>query len=643
MTTSTPTTVLDEPDLPEPTPTRGSRAALRRLGLGAIRPTGWLRDQLELQARNITGRLEEVWADVGPDSAWLGGDGEDWERGPYYLDGLVPLAHVLGDEDLQAKAAVWIEAILGSQREDGWFGPATNDDWWPRMVAAKVLTQHAEATGDDRVPPFLTRYFRYQLDHLPDRPLQSWGWARGADNTLSVHWLHDRTGEAWLLDLARLLDRQTLDWGRYLTEDLITGKATRFDHHTHGPNVAMGLKTDAVRFLSDGDPARRDRTRRALDELDRWHGQVHGWFSGDEWLGGREAVAGVETCQVVEMMFTVETLSRVFGDARWGDDLESLAFNLLPASSDPEMRGHQYLQQANQVHVSVERRPWSFSGDDANVFGLEPNFGCCTANLHQGWPKFVDSLWMHDADDGLVAVAYAPSAIRSTLGGTPVSVTVDTAYPFEETLRITVDPDEPVEATVSLRIPAWCSAPALQIDGEPVDLAVVDGYLRVTRTWRAGDEVQLTLPAAPRIVRRDRQAVGVRLGPLQLVYSPGENWREVPGAPGIGEWTVEARGSWNHAIVLPTDPDQWPVRRSTPAAAPFGPRQAAVGVRVVSLRVPSWQRDGGNAGTPTDGPVREPSGVMEIELVPYGNARIRIAELPVVATDPDGRVHNPEP
>lgn len=642
MTTSIPQT------RPAPAASDGpqSRVALRRLGLGAIRPAGWLRDQLELQARHITGQLEEIWEDVGPNSAWLGGDGEDWERGPYYLDGLVPLAHVLGDERLQAKAAVWVESILGSQREDGWFGPPSNDDWWPRIVALKALTQHAEATGDDRVVPFLTRYFRYQLAHLPERPLTSWGRARGADNALSVHWLHDRTGEDWLLELARLLSAQTLDWGRALTEDLITGRAVQFDHRTHGPNVAMGLKTDAVRLLSDDRADRsagRDRTRRALAELDRWHGQVHGWFSGDEWLGGREAAAGIETCQVVEMMFTLETLARVFGDARWGDDLESLAFNLLPASSDPEMRGHQYLQQANQARVSVERRPWSFSGDDATIFGLEPNFGCCTANLHQGWPKFVDALWMHDVAGGLVAVAYAPAEVRTTLGGVGVTVAVETDYPFEETVRVAVDPDEPVQATVSLRVPDWCAAPEVRVGRARLDTAVVDGYLRIARTWRPGDVVELTLPAAPRLVHRERQAVGVRLGPLQLVFSPGENWRAVPGAPGIGEWTVEARGSWNHALIVPADPADWPVRRSAPAEVPFAPRSPAVRVRVSSLRVPSWRLEGGNAAAPPDGPVHEPSGLMEIDLVPYGNARIRIAELPVVATDAHGQVAAQEP
>ncbi|WP_144712714.1 beta-L-arabinofuranosidase domain-containing protein [Curtobacterium pusillum] len=605
----------------------------RPLALGSITPRGWLLDQLRLQADNITGQLEAIWPDVGPDSGWRGGPGENWERGPYYLDGLVPLAHVLQDSRLLALAGPWIEWILGSQREDGFFGPAGNDDWWPRMVALKVLTQHADATGDDRVAPFLQRYFRHQLGALPGRPLTSWGRARGADNALSVWWLHERTGDAWLLDLVDLLAEQTTRWDDYLADELITGPARVFSHRTHGPNVAMGLKTGAVDALRDRDLGGHvARTEASFAALDRWHGQASGWFSGDEWLGGREATAGIETCQVVEMMFTAAVHAQVYGRAVDGDRLESLAYNLLPASSDAEMRGHQYHQQANQVEVSVARREWSFSSDDAGIFGLEPHFGCCTANLHQGWPKFVSHLWLRD-DDGLRVVAYAPSAVATSVGDDALSIVVDTEYPFDETVTIRVTTDRTVPFALRLRIPTWATEATLSVGGEPVAIVAEDGYVTLTRDWSSAGDVVLVLPMRARVVRRERQAAAVRLGPLTMVYSPGERWVSHDGAPGIGEWEVHPRGSWNWALSDLRDAAEWRVTRGPVPDAPWSLRdrkRAAVVLHAPGARATEWRTAGAQADVPPPSPVLDHGPDDDLRLVPYGSARLRVTEFPVI-------------
>src|SRR5215216_6702114 len=101
----------------------GLRAqALTPLPLGQIQPAGWLRAQLRIQADGLSGHLDEFWPDIA-NSRWIGGDAEGWERGPYWLDGLVPLATLLDDARLKALAAHWVERILASQQADGWLGP----------------------------------------------------------------------------------------------------------------------------------------------------------------------------------------------------------------------------------------------------------------------------------------------------------------------------------------------------------------------------------------------------------------------------------------------------------------------------------------------------------------------------------------
>jgi hypothetical protein len=187
-------------------------SAFYPLPLGSIRPAGWLQGQLLIQAHGLGGHLDETWPDVGPNSGWLGGTGESWERGPYFMDGLVPLAYLLDDARLKATAQKFMDWTLDHAAPNGMIGPQSNNDWWPRMVMLKALAQYQEATADPRVIPVLSRYFAYQLDALGKRPLRDWGKYRWQDEALTVLWLYNRTGDPWLIDLAHLLHRQGYDW-----------------------------------------------------------------------------------------------------------------------------------------------------------------------------------------------------------------------------------------------------------------------------------------------------------------------------------------------------------------------------------------------------------------------------------------------
>ena len=113
---------------------------------------------------------------------------------------------------LKAKAQKYFDWTLTHQANNGMIGPASNDDWWPRMVMLKALAQYQEATGDPRVIPLMSRYFNYQMATLPTRPLRDWGKFRWQDNALTAIWLYNRTGDPKLIDLVRLLHQQGHDW-----------------------------------------------------------------------------------------------------------------------------------------------------------------------------------------------------------------------------------------------------------------------------------------------------------------------------------------------------------------------------------------------------------------------------------------------
>ncbi|MBB6735580.1 beta-L-arabinofuranosidase domain-containing protein [Cohnella zeiphila] len=615
------------------------RTAFETLPLGAIKPRQWLLDQLRIQADGLTGHLEEHWPDVGPDNGWIGGKGESWERGPYYLDGLLPLAYLLEDEKLIAKAKRWVEWSLASQLENGSFGPdrietvnsevSREYDWWHYMIMLKVLTQYAEATGDERVVPFLTSYFRYVRRTIEVKPLKGWAEARGAEMLLSIQWLHRRTGDSFLLELAGIVAAQTTDWTTVFHDFPFWRKVEEWDWKTHVVNVAMGIKAPGACFELTGDVREKDAVHRGIDSLMTYHGQAHGMFSGDEWLSGTHPSQGVELCAVVEYMFSMEQLTRIFGDGRFGDILEKVAFNALPAAISKDWTSHQYDQQVNQILCNVAPRPWS-NGPEANLFGLEPHFGCCTANMHQGWPKLVSHLWMGDGDGGLAAVSYAPCAVIAQVGEkgeAEAELQVSGNYPFRDTVDISLKLSRPARFGLKLRIPAWCQAPALTVNGDPVPLHSVDGYADVRREWLDGDRLTLRLPMAVRTVTRNLLAVSVERGPLVYALPIRENWQLVKEREKFHDWEVYPGSPWKYGLLADTG---FEVELADIACQPFDAGSPPVRLKAKGQLIRDWKMEDNSAGTPPIHPKTDGQPVVDLALVPYGGAKLRVGEFPTI-------------
>ncbi|WP_448100812.1 beta-L-arabinofuranosidase domain-containing protein [Luteibacter jiangsuensis] len=610
------------------------------LPAGSIRPTGWLKRQLEIQAAGLGGRVDETWPDLGANSGWLGGNGESWERGPYFVDGLLPLAWQLDSPELKAKAQRFIEWTLENPWPNGMFGPKSNDDWWPRMVMLKVLTQYQELTGDARVVPFMTRYFHYQLGALPGRPLRDWGRMRWQDEVASILWLYSRTQDPKLLELAALLKKQGYDWQamyvNYPFKEKTDAKLVEAKNknafmeddglQVHGVNVAQALKASPVWSLISRSADDRAAIHHQLEQLDRYHGLPNGMFSGDEHLAGRSPSQGIELCAVVEAMYSLETALAITGDAVLGDRIERIAYNALPAAFTDDMWAHQYDQQPNQVECSLHRRPWTTNGPEANLFGLDPHFGCCTANFHQGWPKLTASLWMACADGGLAAAVYAPCHVSTMARGVPIEIEQETDYPFRDDVAITLRPASPVSFPVRLRLPGWCRAPSVKVNGETVKASAGAGFVTVDRQWSAGDRIELSFPADVVTETGFNDSVSFSRGALVFSLPVGEAWVKWRKRGLTNDWQVYPTSSWNYAAGAPGKVEQYAI----------GPRPFAGATPAVTLavrgRLVAWKAEEGAADPVPAKPVPEDEPYTTLRLVPYAGAKLRITSFPKLAS-----------
>lgn len=635
------------------------------LPLGAIKPDGWLKLQLQAQVTGLTGHLDEVYPNVvGKRNAWLGGDGDAWERGPYWIDGLLPLAYILDDQALKDKAQVWVEAILGSQKEDGYFGPDidrdpepglqrnNSHDWWPKMVALKIIKQYYMATGDKRVIPFFDKYFRYQLKMLPKYPLDNWtfwGAQRGGDNLEVVLWLYNLTGEKYLLELGELIHNQSTKW----SEIFYDGTMLRTQNSMHCVNLGQGFKEPVVFYQQSKDPKLLEAMRRGEKAIHDYLGLPTGLWAGDELINYGDPIRGSELCTAVEMMFSLEEMLRITGDPHWADYLERVAYNALPTQANDDYTARQYFQQINQIECSRNTmRNFSTPHDDTDqVFGVLNGYPCCTTNMHQGWPKFTQNLWYATDDGGLAALVFAPSTVEAIVAdGVKVNVKEETFYPFDENVKLTVNfPDKKVKGAwfpIKFRIPSWCSEPVVKVNGQKIEQAVAaGGTVYIRRNWVKGDVVTIELPMEITSGQWYDRATVIERGPLVYALKLQEKWTRKEFKPEervrYGDWYYEVTtpDKWNYCLSRQDlSQDNFKnrftlVRKDTDRSLyPWNIENAPLVIKCPGRELLDWKAYRGSAGQIPFFIQQGKVGVgeeEEIELIPYGCTTLRITEFPV--------------
>lgn len=626
-----------------------------KLPVGSIRPEGWVKEFLLRQRDGMTGHLTEIsgWLEK-ENNAWLSPDGtgkHGWEEVPYWLKGYLSLAYTLDDKDMINEAHTWIEAALNSQRSDGYFGPwiekRGNPDLWGNMIMLWCLQTYYEYTTDPRVIELMTNYFKWQLEYPEEKFLKDrWDTIRAGDNLYSVYWLYNITGDEWLLELGKKIQRNTANW--------------RMDSNLpqwHNVDIAQGFREPATRWMQTKDSADLAATYNNFHLVRRIFGQVPGgMFGGDEncRMGYIDPRQGIELCGMVEQMASDELLLRFTGDPMWADNCEDIAFNTYPAAVMPDFKSLRYFTCPNMV--TTDARNHSPGINNRGQFLIMNPFShrCCQHNHAQGWPYYAENMWLATPDNGLAAILYGAGTVTARVGsGAEVSITEVTNYPFEEKIRLTVHTPNAVRFPLYLRIPGWCETAKISINGKPVtETFAASKYVRLEQLWKNGDEVLIDFPM--RITMRqwptNQKSVSLNYGPLTFSTKIEEEYiRQDSRATKFDDsilhpqvqdeqwssWEINPKSTWNYGLVCNPDnaePDFMVIRKEWPKDNfPFTTGSVPIEIKAKGQVIPTWKIDNYNlCGVLPPNPVQSHEPIEEITLIPMGAARLRISAFPVI-------------
>ena len=489
------------------------RSALAPLPPGAVRPAGWLNDWARAAGDGLTGNLDKyhtVFANgwtgkhIQTMGAQSGGTGWPLEQSAYWLDGLVRLAYVLHDEKLIAKIKARLDPVVdGVLKAKGgtsfvFWKPKSilNDTFnnWAHSHMGRAMVAYYQATGDKRILDALVKvYSEYPLPDMHKGDGAFKANVSGAVNLDPMLDTYAMSGDAKVLTNA--LEYARRDSLAKHVDRWIAGEAP----DGHGVCYYEGVRVPALLYPWTGDKRMLQATVKTLEVKHKRHGLPIGLISSEEYLAGTGSTRSTETCNVACGPWTRHWLLRITGAAGHADRMEQVFFNAGPVPISRDYKIMSYYQTPNRVGSILPGEKTRFGGYVYTKVGVGPL--CCVGNSNRIVPNFIMHMWMAAMDGGLAATLYGPCRLKTTVGKAPVTIDAKTAYPFEQSIRMTVGSARPVSFPLHLRIPAWCAAPKIQVNNRAVAAkANGNGFVIIKRQWNNKDRITLEFPMRARVV-----------------------------------------------------------------------------------------------------------------------------------------------
>ncbi len=557
------------------------------LQFGEVKPTGWIREQMDRDLAGFTGHLDELVPDLTTKDDIYGinrlskrdknkdvgniKEGADWEiqylwwnseTQSNWRDGEIRQAILTGNTEQLSKISTYLQHILSTQDSTGYLGiydkklrynfKSENGELWAKATLLRGMLACCESgTGDRHL--LLNSIERAAKDVMANYPINHSdpfgvqksfaGICHGLVFTDVLDRLHQLTGKQEYLDYAAFL-YLNYSKSKLMEEDICLDNILnpRYKLKGHGVHTYEHLRSLTVAYYATGDI----KLKKALDIYLRRIDSVtspSGGPVGDEWIGGRKADAsqtGYEYCSIHELLDSYSLLLQKTGKPDFGDKIEKMFFNAAQGARHPTESSIAYLKSDNSWYMCgplndtipvIRQTRYKYSPVHQDVAV------CCIPNAGRIAPYYVRSMWMRDGA-GLVAALYGPSVLETSIRNQKVKIEEVTGYPNNYTIRFKFTLDNPLKFTLKFRIPAWAKGVSLNLPHTDKG-----NYILVTKTWQNGEEAVLEFTPEIELRHDIKKQAYYTYGPLVLAHPVEGNQsitKEFP-LPGFQDLQVVAK------------------------------------------------------------------------------------------------------
>ena len=516
---------------------------LQSLPFGSIKPTGWLKTQMEKDVNGFVGNLDLLVPDLINDPIYGSGrlhknsevkdlgnlkegdaEGSDqykwWnsETQSNWWDGYIRNVFLVDDKVGIEKVNEYIQRILATQDKDGYLGiydkelrynfNSENGELWSKATLYRGLLGYYEATGDQKVWQALVRAVENVMVNYPinaSSPFSSGekfngGVSHGLTFTDVLDKMHQITGDKKYTEYALFLYN---DFSKtYQSEEDVQLKNIlnpNYKLKSHGVHTYEHLRPLIVAAYQNKD------LQKALSiYLDRIKGVTTptGGPIGDEWIAERTADAthtGYEYCSIQELLDSYTVLLQKTGNANIGDDIETIFYNAAQGARNPDHSCIAYLKTDNSYEmlgtkngeIEPDRKQTRYKYSPAH----QDVAVCCNPNAGRISPYFIQSSWMKENETTLVATLLMPNVIETSINGSKIKIENQTNYPNENAYHFQIQLDKPTAFVIKIRKPSWATS---IVSKEKYHVA--DDYIIIERTFDKTDNIDLEFKTEVKVV-----------------------------------------------------------------------------------------------------------------------------------------------